>query len=246
MSISSDDNNIKVWDFRNWECLLNFEEVNKYGRLYSACFLNYKNDIYIITSGWDVNSSMPLQVYDLNGKIQKTINNSNDKTFFVNIYYDNSYENLSKYFIITGNNGSVKSYDYINNKIYYKYEDKDNESHFSIIIVNDKNLIKLIESGCDGYIRIWNFHSGKLLSKIFISKNHSLRGICLWNNEYILVGCDDDRIRLINIKKGLIVNEIFGPSDRVITINKIIHPKYGECFVSQGWAKDQIKLFIYD
>ena len=30
----------------------------------------------------------------------------------------------------------------------------------------------------------------------------------------------------------------------ILTIKKIVHPKFGECLVSQGWDNDQIKLWI--
>jgi len=241
MSISANDNNLKIWNFKNWECLLNLQEFNQIGRLYSACILSYKCKIYIITSGWDSFDYKPLKVYDINGVKIKQINNSDDRTFLVDIYYD---INLSKYFIITGNKGNVKSYDFINNQIYHKYDDKNYKSHFSFIIFNDKELIKLVESGCDGYIRIWNFHSEQLLGKILILLNNSLRAICLWNNEFILVGCDDGIMRLVNIKEQLIVDEIIGHDDRVITIKKVIHPKYGECLISQSWGKKQIKFWV--
>ena len=50
LSISSNDANLKLWDIDNWECNLNIFQVNKNGYLYSACFLNDKNNNYIITS----------------------------------------------------------------------------------------------------------------------------------------------------------------------------------------------------
>ena len=38
MSLSLDDNNLKLWNVNNYECLLNIENVNKNGGLLSACF----------------------------------------------------------------------------------------------------------------------------------------------------------------------------------------------------------------
>ena len=51
----------------------------------------------------------------------KEINISNDETCFVDIYYD---KELFKNYIIAGNEGYIKPYDYTNNKIYHKYFDK--------------------------------------------------------------------------------------------------------------------------
>ena len=39
----------------------------------------------------------------------------------------------------------------------------------------------MIESSYDGNIRVWNFHSGELIQKIFVSK-YQLNVICLWDN----------------------------------------------------------------
>jgi hypothetical protein len=116
------------------------------GRLYSACFLNDNNNnqIYILTSNGNDQSINyePIKIYDLNGKKIKEINNSNEKTHFIDTYYDN---NLSKYYIITGNDGYIKSYDYNNNKLYHKYLDNDNSLNLNIIINDNNKNIKLIE-----------------------------------------------------------------------------------------------------
>ena len=81
--------------------------------------------------------------------------------------------------------------------MYNKYTDvhcneskeKKEESCLSIIINKEEELIELIGSCSDGNIRIWNFHSGELLHKIMAHNGfHPLRGICLWNNDYLLVG----------------------------------------------------------
>ena len=241
MSISHKDNNIKIWNVNNWECIQNFTSVNKDGYLLSACFLEENNQIYIITSNWNKNgNSENIKIFDLNGQKIKEINNSNEKTFFIDIYYDNL---LSKKYIITGNLGYNKSYNYNDNQLYHKYNDKDTWSHNSIIIKNIKNKIKLIESSCDGNIRIWNFHSGLLLNKIKISDNY-LNGICLWNDNYLFVGCSDKSIKLVELKNGLLIKSSTTHTDKVITVKKIIHPKYGECLISQNLGKSEIKLWI--
>ena len=156
-------------------------------------------------------------------------------------YYD---KKLSKNYIITGHCNYVQSYDYNKKAIYHKYEDKNSKDHSSVIINDKDNVVKLIESGWDGNVRIWNFHSGSLLKKIRVAKEY-LFGICLLNNETLLVGCGDKIIRLIELKSGKIIKELAGHNkDYIITIRKLIFPKYGECFISQGWKDDQIKLWI--
>ena len=84
----------------------------------------------------------------------------------MDVYYD---VNLSRIFIISGNNANVKSHDYNNNKLYHEYFDNNNyyrKVHCSATINIEGNIINLIESSYDGNIRIWDFHSGLLLDKL--------------------------------------------------------------------------------
>ena len=70
ISISCFDNNIKLWNINNFECIYNFEKVNEGGRLLSACFLNFKNNIYIATSNFDnewIDNTELIKVFDFNG-----------------------------------------------------------------------------------------------------------------------------------------------------------------------------------
>ena len=238
ISVSMHDNNIKLWNINNWECLLNIKNINNKGILNSACFLNNKEKLYILTSNYNYNNSESIKVYDFNGNKISEINDSNDETFFIDTYYNNK---LSRNYIITGNEGYIKSYDYNDNNLYHKYYDKDNYGHLSLTINDNDKDIKLIESSCDGYIRIWNFDSGNLLNKLKIS-NDKLFGICLWDNNYLFVGCKDKTIKLIDIQNNKIISSLIGHNDFVISIKKINHPQYGQCIISQGFD-NKIKLW---
>ena len=167
LSISKADNNIKIWNVYNFQCIVDLKNIyNRDGCLYSACFLNDNDKIYIITSNAKyANNSLAesIKVYDLNGVIKKEIFDSNDNTFFIDNYYDIK---LKKNYIITGNVDCVKSYDFNKNEIYHKYIDNNHSFNircYNIVIYNEEEKIKLIEAGyC--YIRIWDFHLGILLS----------------------------------------------------------------------------------
>ena len=245
MSMSSEDNNIKIWNLYNWERVLDIPNANYVGWLYSACFLNTEdNQNYIITSNRNKQGNCEsIKIFDFNGYIMKEVNNSKEQTYFIDTYYDAI---LSKIFIITGNVGYIKSYDYNENDVYHKYNDYGNNSasycHFDVLITNNNNKIKLIESCFDGNIRIWNFHACLLLNKIKIS-NEGLRGICLWNLDYLFVGCDDKSIKLIELKNGLIVKNLTGHTNEVITVKKIVHPFYGEILISQNGGESKIKIW---
>ena len=158
---TSINNKLKLWKIQNWECLLKIKRINKDGDLRSACFLNLNNHIYILTS--NAFGKEPIKVFNIKGIKIKEINNSKDEVNYIDIYYDNQ---SSKPYILTGNIGFVKSYDYNNNKVYHIYNDNDNNNdysnHYSLRIKNENNLKKLIESSEDGNIRIWDFHTGRL------------------------------------------------------------------------------------
>ena len=239
MSISNKDNNIKLWDNNSWNCLLNIKKINVNGVLNSACFLNNNNQLYILTSNCNMNgNSESFKVYNFNGNKIKEIEDSCCDTFFIDTYYDNK---SSKNYIITGNYGFIKSYDYNENILYHKYCDNDDDyGHLSIVINNNNKVIKLIESSCDGLIRIWDFKSGELLNKINIC--NKLFGICLLEKDYLLVGCKDKKIKVIDTKNGILINSITGHNNFVIGIKTIYHPQYGECLISQGFD-NSIKLW---
>ena len=240
ISISGKDNNIKLWDITNYKCLIDIKNINNKGELDSACFLNDGNSNFIVTSNDNYNKTDFIKIFDFNGRKIKDLKDSNERTKFVDTYYDNK---LSKNYIISGNFSYIKSYDYNNNILYHKYCDNDKRFHKSIIVINNENIIKIIESSEDGNIRIWNFHSGELIKRIYVN-NDWLRGICLWNNDYLFVGCKDKAIKLIELKTGIILNKLIGHFEEVLTIKKINHPKYGECLVTQGWVHDNIKLWM--
>ena len=57
--------------------------------------------------------------------------------------------------------------------------------------------------------------------------------MCLWNDDYLFVGCEDHEMKLVKIKERLVVKKYCHES-QVLTIKKIVHPKYGESLISQG------------
>ena len=244
LTISAVDKNIKIWNNNNWNCLFNVEDIyNKC--VYSACFLNEKNKIYIIVGScsWSLNDNDPIKIYDFNGNKIQEINGSNDRVFFIDSYYDK--KNLNNY-ILVGSSKYIKSYDFNKNKLYNNYydifndKDKDND-HYSIIIKQEKEIVKLIESSCEGNVRIWNFHSGKLLKKININLTGEwLKGICLCKNNYLFVGSINKKMIIIDLKEEKII-EICSLDEMILTIKKIIHPKYGECLITHG--KNTIKMW---
>ena len=243
ISISARDNNLKLWELKYWRCLLNINNVNKVGYLDSAYILNDNNNNYIITSNSNKNGeSEKIKIYDFKGKKIKEINSSNQKTYFIDLYYDDLDINYYIY-IIAGCENCIKVFNYNKNELYRKYYESNNGGHVCVIVYKKDKVLNLIESCDDGNIRIWNFHSGNLLKKFKISSQY-LFGMCLWNDNYLYVACEDKTIKLIDINNGFIINNLYGHSNDVLSVDKITLPKYGECLISQGRRNDQIKMWI--
>ena len=252
ISIVGIKNNIKVWDALDWECIANIKDIYREGNIYSAILLNnFKdNNIFIITSNCTLfKNSQPLKIYDLKGNFIKEIPDSNGKTFFLDLFNDIRH---SKIYIISVNKEFVKSFDFSSNECYKKYDDKSQEKkinfdgYFYSSVVNyfdDNNMIQLIVSGDDGFIRIWDFHEGNLIKKIETDKN-CIFSLCLWNENYLFASSEDAKIKLIDLKAEVIIKELKGHNKMVCSLKKIIHKKLGECLVSQGFRKDQILIWF--
>ena len=52
-------------------------------------------------------------------------------------------------------------------------------------------------------------------------------------------------MKLIELKNGTIITNITGCKNKVLTIKKLYLPQLGESLISQGYEKDQIKLFVF-
>ena len=233
MSISKNDNNLKVWETKNMNCLVDLQNVNQSGLLNSATFLLYNNDIYILTSNRNWINPECIKVFDFTETKKREIYKSNYNTFVIDTFYDK--KNLKTY-IITGNEGSIISYDYEDNNKYHEYflQDEKKIFHHSIIVYDDNDMTKLIESSDgSGYIRIWDFHSGTLLNQIKLSIL-AVKAISLWNNSFLFVGCGDKTIKILNLDNNKIIDSLIGHSNSICCIKVIKHPIFGKCLISQG------------
>ena len=241
ISISDRDNNLKLWNINTCECILDIPHVNQNGFLCSVCLLNDKNNIYIISSNCNMSGeNEKIKIYDLKGNIINEINDSNEKIYFIDTFYDIK---NNKIYLLTGNQDYIKTYDYNNNSLYKKYFDTESGIHVSIKTNTNNNTLLLVESCSFGYIRIWTFHLGELINKIKVD-NDWIFGICLWNKDYAFVACKYKIIKLVNLTQGIIEKKLEGHYSGIFTIQKIKHPKFGECLLSQGYENDQIKMWI--
>ena len=243
MTISYENNNIKLWDLSTYDAILNIKKANASSLLLSACFLKYNNINCIVSSNGDLNTKIkkfsPIKLFDFKGNTILEINESNYNTNFITTYYDSL---TSQYFIITGNDGFINSYNLMENSFYLKFCDNEARSHRSLAVFNSEQNLKLIDSCEDGIIRIYNFYTGKIIKRIFTGFS-PLRGICIWDKDYFFIGCKDKTIKLVDTNKGIVIKSIKAQINTVLTIKKINLPKYGNCLVSQGMNEDCINLW---
>ena len=66
--------------------------------------------------------------------------------------------------------------------------------------------------------------------------NQIIYGICLWNNNYLFLGCENHALELIDINTGKCIKTLLTPTGKKgeKTIKKLIHPIFGECLISQS------------
>ena len=93
------------------------------------------------------------------------LNDSKDNTNFLNTYYNNNIP-----FIIAANCGNIKVYNFTNKKLVKEFYDNDfSLNYLSAFIFEYKNKIAIISSSSDGFLRIWDYNSPKIiLNKIEI------------------------------------------------------------------------------
>lgn len=239
LSVSIKNNNVKVWNIKNYECLCNIQNIYESSVRLSACFLNEDNNIFIVACNEPFKIFEETKVFDLNGKKCKEIYNYDELTLYIDSYCD---KNLSKNFIITGNISYPRSYDYSSSKLYHKYSDDNNKEQFYMSIFDKDDILKLIESSSDKFIRIWDFHSGKLLNKIKLDFTEYCRvySFCVSNNNFLFGGALK-KIIVIDLKTQKVDSFSCGYQE-ARTIKIIEHPIFGECLILQG--NSQINLWI--
>ena len=246
--IISISNDIKLWNIKNLECLLMIKPTKEKSQkdIFNGCFLKNNKHIYIVlkSSAFFV-SKEPIKIFNLKGKKVKEMNNSKkEQTYYLDKFYD---EKMNKNYIIAAGVQNIKSYKFDESIIYQTYSFKNskiNFFHFGFIINN--NVLIIIGASLDG-IYIWNFHSGVLLNLIKNKNknNNSFTGICPWNSEYFFAACNNEieLIKIDNNYKIISICKLNGHNDKIKYIKKTIHPKYGECLISQD-KKGIIKLWV--
>ena len=149
-----------------------------------------------------------------------------------------------KNYIINANADSVKIYGITKkNDLFGEYSGKQRTWHMSAFVEKINDIETLFESDGNGYIRLWNLNNNTLIKNIHCPSS-SLRGICLWNGQYIIAASSDKSFKVVDYNKQSCVSSISGQHvNSLCTIRKIKHPKYGESLLT-GSIDGNIKLWI--
>ena len=102
---------------------------------------------------------------------------------------------------------------------------------YRIIVNNYNNITKIFAAENDGFVRIWNFHTGNLLSSISISKPHVF-DICLWDEGFLLAG-HNGGVKLIDLKNNKIIKNLdeIGEGRGLAVIE---YKQYGKCLTTEN------------
>ena len=231
--------NLKIWNVKNFECILDFNNINLMFSISASCFLNIFDEIYtiIIETIDEVLSSNVknnMKVYDLKGNLIKEINNS-DKSYVDGIitYYD---KNFGTNYIVAESNYNIYAYDYEKNKKYHIYKQYNDLINKSLLIYDKGKIIKLFNCCSGGRLRIWDFHKGKLLYNVNVigDSYFYLNDINFYDDENLFVACENRTIYLLNLKYGIVIDKISKHKGSVLFVKKMTTEKYGDILISQG------------
>ena len=234
---SSYDRSVKVWNVKDWSNIINIQTAHNGYYIYSVCILSdeFEHKNYIISAA----PNEYTKIWDFSGKFVREFGVSNESTYFINVWLDSKNK---KYYILNANSVDVKVYHFNTGLLYRSFKGTPNTWHMSALVNEVDNLTQLIESDGNGNVRIWDFYQGTLI-KTIASSGINLRGICLWNDQYLFASGSDYNVKLYDLKSGTYLKKYDGHTSTCCALDKIVHPKYGECLISHA-LDGKLKLWI--
>ena len=229
---------VTIWNLKTYTEYLTIKNCHVGSYMYSALLLfdEINNKNYVVTSC--PNDYMKLWNFE-NGHFISDVGTKNDYTYFINYW-----KHDSKNYLINANADSVKIYGIEKtNDLFGEYSGKQRTWHMSAFVEKINNIDTLFESDGNGYVRLWNLDNNSLIKNIQCP-SCSLRGLCLWNEKYVIAASSDKSYKVIDFTKEKCTSSVGGQHiNSLCTIKKIKHPKYGESLLT-GSIDGSIKLWI--
>jgi WD40 repeat protein len=235
---SSYDRNVKLWDASaNYQNILTIASAHDTDNIYSVMIINVNCCNYVVSSCWD--SSDSTKVWDFTtGEYIKSL--GKDQSYYLGYYYDMK---KRKHYVINGNEYDVKSYDFVTGLEYKRYTPGSNW-HMSALVRESDDVTEIVCCvGNYGYIYIYNFHTVELIKKCDTYGGYELRGISLWNWDFLAMTGSDGKIKLLDMVDNKRICELEGHSGVAACVKKFEHHLYGESLVSFS-NEGKIKLWV--
>ena len=141
ITISGEDNNIKLWDIETWECLINIK-ANSFGIMFSSCFLydSINKEYYIVSS--NCTGINFIQIFDFKGNKIKDVPYHEVKDKDINSNHDGNYS------FNDDNNDNEENIDneHDNSNNSFDNDNDINNDEKSISIKSNEDIIKVYDN----------------------------------------------------------------------------------------------------
>jgi len=228
---TSNNDDIKLWNYNEGLNILTISKIfNESNGVYSSCLLFDINLFYIICIGeFDY-----IKIYNSSGNFIKNIGNKDENRRYINIFEINE-----KKYIISGGTKGINVFNYPSFTNYNCFiEGNDSNYHNYAKIIKNNNIYYLIDVGAFNKIKIWDFFKKNLIKCISSNSNSMLYGFIIINNIYLIIGSNDQNIKIFDINNGKLIRDIKKHSSYILGIKPVIDINNNKYFVSYGNDKN--------
>lgn len=243
---TSYDKKLMVWKYCKEKCL--FELMVSINTGHSGLFMYSGLILFDLTlldkspieSSFAI-SAVPneqLKIFNMKGTYLRSMGNKTDYVYYLNSFFDTK---TNSYHIINANSLDVRVYGFKEGDLIKVFKDQSVGWHMSAFVAQLDQVNYLFESDGNGNLRIWNYETEQLYKKM-VSPGSNLRGIVLWNEEYLISASSDKSFKIFNIKEEKVIHTQPSHENVLCTISKFQHPVHGECLFSSA-IDGKIKLW---
>jgi len=233
----------KIWDCQDFSNILTIQNCHTGSYLYSGLLIfdpQNSDSPLALTVAPNEN----IKVWDFKGALVNQINTTTDYTYYINVWYDDKNNNeKNNIFLINANSKDVKIYDFRTGLVYKTFYNTEQQSawHMCALVEYISQKPYLFESDGQGNLRVWEIETQSVFKKVSV-EGINLRGICLWNELYVLVAGTDKTVKVINYMQEKLEGVLDANNNILCTLDKIHHPLHGECLFTGG-IDGKIKMF---